>query len=108
MSDDFELVRGSGNIFRDFNMPNPELEHLRATLAAQILKTRDKRKLSVWEAGTLTGINYTEFSRIRRVKLDGFTVDRLWKMLDLLGQTVDVTIKVHPTAKPRRAAHAHA
>lgn len=108
MSDDFELVRGSGNIFRDFKMPNPELEHLRATLAAQIIKTLDKRKLSVREAGALTGINYTEFSRIRRVKLDGFTVDRMWKMLDLLGQTVDVKVKVHPAAKPPRAAQAHA
>ena len=25
MSDDFELVRGSGNVFRDFDMPNPDL-----------------------------------------------------------------------------------
>lgn len=107
MSDEFELVRGSGNVFRDFDMPNPELEHLRATLAAQIIKTLDRRKLSVREAGTVTGINYTEFSRIRRVKLDGFTVDRLWKMLDLLGQTVDVKVKVY-SAKPPRAAHAHA
>jgi predicted XRE-type DNA-binding protein len=108
MNDNLELVRGSGNIFRDFDMPNPELEHLRATLAAQIIKTLDKRKLSVREAGTLTGINYTEFSRIRRVKLDGFTVDRLWKMLDLLGQTVDVKVKVHPASKQSRPAPAHA
>jgi hypothetical protein len=34
MTDDFELVRGSGNVFRDFDMPNPDLEQLRAILAA--------------------------------------------------------------------------
>lgn len=107
MSDDMELVRGSGNIFRDFDMPNPELEHLRSTLAAQIITTLDKRKLSLREAGAETGINYTEFSRIRRAKLDGFTVDRLWKMLNLLGQTVDVKVKVHPAAKRARHTPVH-
>ena len=35
--DDFELVRGSGNAFRDLNLPNPELEQLRS-----ILKHKDK------------------------------------------------------------------
>jgi hypothetical protein len=43
MSDDFELVRGSGNIFRDFDMPNPDLEQLRAILAAQIIKVLDRK-----------------------------------------------------------------
>ena len=36
MSDDFEMVRGSGNVFRDFDMPNPDLEQLRAILAAPV------------------------------------------------------------------------
>jgi predicted XRE-type DNA-binding protein len=102
MSDDTELVRGSGNIFRDFDMQNSELERLRATLAAQISMTLDKQKLSVRGADAATGINYAEFSRIRNVKLDGFSVDRLWKILDLLGQVVDVKVKVRSAAK---AAH---
>jgi hypothetical protein len=56
MNDDIELVHGSGNIFRDFNMPNPDLEQLRAILAAQIIKTLDARGLTVRRAGELTGI----------------------------------------------------
>jgi hypothetical protein len=28
--DDFEIVEGSGNIFRDFNHPNADLEQLRS------------------------------------------------------------------------------
>ena len=35
--DDFDLVRGSGNVFRDLNQPNADLEQLRALLAAQVL-----------------------------------------------------------------------
>src|SRR3984893_8902522 len=45
MSDDFELVGGSGNVFRDFDMPNPDLEQLRAILAAQIIKALDRKRL---------------------------------------------------------------
>ena len=65
MSDDFELVRGSGNVFRDFDMPNPDLEQLRAILAAQIIKALDRKRLTVRKAAELTGIAAADFSRIR-------------------------------------------
>jgi len=48
MSDeDFELIRGSGNVFRDFGDPNADLEQARAILAAKIINVLDDRKLSV-------------------------------------------------------------
>jgi hypothetical protein len=47
MSDDFELARGSGNVFRDLDLPNPDLEQLRALLAAQIIKILDRDSLTV-------------------------------------------------------------
>jgi hypothetical protein len=31
--DHFEIVRGSGNVFRDLGHPNADREHLRALLA---------------------------------------------------------------------------
>jgi hypothetical protein len=60
MSDDFELVRGSGNVFRDFDMPNPDLEQLRAILAAQIIKALDRKRLTVRKAAELTAIPDSE------------------------------------------------
>jgi hypothetical protein len=39
LNHDTELVRGSGNVFRDFGDPKPEFEQLRYILAAQIIKT---------------------------------------------------------------------
>ena len=94
--DDLELVRGSGNIFRDFGDPNPELEQLRAILAAQIIKALDARGLSTRKAGELTGIAAADFSRIRRVKLDRFTIDRLLTILDRLDQEVEISVSVRP------------
>ena len=75
-NDDFELVRGSGNVFRDLDLPNPGLEQFRAPLAAQIIKVLDAQKLSVRAAQDLTGIA-ANFTRIRRANIGRFTVDRL-------------------------------
>ncbi len=97
---DFELVRGSGNVFRDLNLPNPDLEQLRALLAARIIIALDEKGLSVRKAHELTGIPAADFSRIRSAKLERFTVDRLMTALHRLGQDVAVDVKV----KPRPAA----
>ena len=98
--DDFELVRGSGNVFRDLDRPNPDLEQLRSILAAQIVKTLESRKLTVRDAQVLTGIAAADFSRIRRANLGRFTVDRLMTALARLDQRVDVKVQVRPEPRP--------
>lgn len=100
MNDDFELVRGSGNVFRDLGLPNPELEQFRALLAAQIIKTLDSRKWTIRKAAEETGIAAADFSRIRNVKLDRFTVDRLMTILGRLGQEVRLEVKIRPRTDP--------
>jgi predicted XRE-type DNA-binding protein len=96
MSDDeFEIVRGSGNLFRDLGRPDADREQLRALLAARIIGVLDDRKLTVRAAQDLTGVAAADFSRIRRAKLDRFTIDRLMSILAGLGQQVDVTVRIH-------------
>ena len=92
--DDIELVRGSGNLFQDFGTPEPELRQLKALLAAEVIKTLDQRKLTVREAEAITHVAAADFSRLRKVKLDRFTIDRLMTILDRLGQEVHVSISV--------------
>ena len=41
-------------------------------------------------------IDAADFSRIRKVKLDRFTVDRLMTILDRLDQDVEVSVSVRP------------
>ena len=103
--DDFDLVRGSGNVFRDLGHPNPELEQLRSILAARIINALDSRKLSVRQAHELTGFAASHFSRVRRVNLGRFSVDRLMTMLARLGDEVEVTVKDR-TRAPREPAPA--
>ena len=92
MSDD-ELVRGSGNVFADFGYANAEAEHLKATLAAQIIRVLDARGLTVRAAAELTGTAAADFSRIRRAKLDRFTIDRLMMVLGKLDQRMEVRVR---------------
>jgi predicted XRE-type DNA-binding protein len=103
MSDEeFELIYGTGNVFRDLGHPDADREHLRAVLAARVIRVLDERKLTVRDAHDQTGFAAADFSRIRRVKLGRFTIDRLMSILAALGQQVDVTVDVHPlpTAMP--------
>ena len=101
MSDDMELVHGSGNVFRDLGQPNADLEQLRAILAAQIIGVLDGRGLTVRKAGEITGIAAADFSRLRRANLGRFTIDRLMTILDRLDQEVEVTVSVRPRPKGR-------
>jgi predicted XRE-type DNA-binding protein len=97
--DDFELVRGCGNAFRDFNIPSADLERAKAILAAKIIGVLDDRELSVRAAEKLTGVAASVFSRIRSVKLGRFTLDRMITILGKLDQDIEVIINVKPRAR---------
>ena len=91
---DFEFVRGSGNVFRDFNDPHADLKQAKAVLAARIIAVLDERPLSVRKAAGLTGFAAADFSRVRNADLGRFTLDRLIKMLAALDRSIRVTVHV--------------
>jgi predicted XRE-type DNA-binding protein len=94
--DDMELIRGSGNVFRDLGYPDAEVRQAKALLAAEIIKVLDAQGLSTRQAEARTGIAHAEFSRIRNVRLERFTFDRLLAILDKLGQHVELSVTVTP------------
>lgn len=100
--DDFELVHSSGNVFANFDKPDANLRQFRAILAAEIVKTLDSDGLTVRDAEARTGIAAADFSRIRQVKLDRFTIDRLMRILDRLNRDVRVKISVTPRSRSRQ------
>ena len=99
MNEKIELIRGSGNVFNDFGHPNADVEQTKSILAAKIMDLLDELELSTRKAEVVTGINHSEFSRIRRVKLDRFTIDRLITILNRLNYRVQFDIKVLPWAE---------
>jgi len=89
-----EVVKGSGNVFRDLGYKNADADQFKAILAAEIIKALDREGLSVRSAHDRTGIAAADFSRIRNAELSRFTVDRLMSIINRLGSRVEVKIKV--------------
>jgi predicted XRE-type DNA-binding protein len=90
--DDFEIVRGSSNIFADFGDPDAETKLMKAKLAAEIIGVLDGRRLTVREAGKITGVAAADISRVRNVDLAKFTLDRLLRILRRLAPSVEVNL----------------
>ena len=90
-----EVVRGSGNVFRDLGHKNADAEQFKAILAAEIVKELNRDRLTVRAAHARTGIAAADFSRIRNADLGRFTVDRLISILNRLGSRVEVKVRVH-------------
>jgi predicted XRE-type DNA-binding protein len=102
-SEAIEVVRGSGNVFRDFGHASPDVEQLKAILAAEIIKMLDRQELSVRGAHARTGIAAADFSRIRNAALDRFTLDRLMTIINRLGSRVDIRVKVRAVLSAEQA-----
>jgi predicted XRE-type DNA-binding protein len=98
-----EIVRGSGNVFRDFGYPDADVRQAKVILAVQIVKVLDAEELSTRQAEAKTGIAHSEFVRIRNVNLARFTIDRLITILGRLGQEVEFSLTVHPRGVPSEA-----
>ena len=100
--DDFELVYGSGNVFRDLGYPDADIRQAKCILAAAILKILDARQWSTRRAEEATGVSHADFARIRNVKLERFTLDRLMAILGKLGQEVELAVSVKPRPQQPR------
>jgi len=101
-----ELVRGSGNIYRDFNIADADVRQLKAILAAEIIKTLDRDELTVRKAQALTGIDAGDFSRVRNADFRRISVERLMAMINGLGSRVEVKIKVRRSENAEHAVTA--
>lgn len=96
-----EVVRGSGNIYRDFNSPDADVRQLKAILAAEIIKVLDNKGLSLRAAHAITGIDAGDFSRVRNADFRRISVERLMAMINGLGSRVEVAVRVRMTQAAR-------
>ena len=93
------VAKGSGNVFADLGLPNPEQELLKARLTLQIYKIVKERRLTQAQAGELLGIKQPHVSALMRNRSGTFSVERLMDFLTALGQDVEISLK------PARGEH---
>ncbi len=97
-----QVFLGSGNVFRDLGLPNPDRLLAKALLVQQIRDLIEQRKLTQAKAASLLNLDQPKISALLRGRTDGYSLDRLFKCLNALGQDVDITVR--PTAKDSNAA----
>lgn len=98
--DDVAVKRSSGNVFVDIGQPDAVGHMLKAELVVQIdLIVRDRR-LTQKQAAELLGLSQPDVSRLLRGNFRQYSVDRLLRLLTLLGRDIDITIR---KAAARRA-----
>lgn len=102
-NDEIKLIRGSGNVFRDFGRATADVDQMKAMLAAEIVKLLDREGLSVRAAHGRTGIAAADFSRIRNADLGRFTLDRLMSIINRLGSRVEVKVNVRSVRRRESA-----
>jgi predicted XRE-type DNA-binding protein len=89
------VERGSGNPFADLGLPNADERLVKAKLAFQIAQAIEASGLSQTAAAERLGIDQPKVSNIVRGRLAGFSIDRLFRLLNELGR--DVSISVTPS-----------
>jgi len=93
------VEQGSGNVFADIGLPDPE-EHLAKVKVSLLIEDLIKeRGLTQGQAAGVMGTSQAELSQIIRGVLRDFTMDRLFRCLNALDQ--DVEISVHPKREAR-------
>jgi hypothetical protein len=101
--DDFEIVRGSDNVFRDLGLPNADIEQAKADLTAAIVRAQRERGLTnAAAAAKIAGVDVGDISRIRNCKLDRFSVERLSAIARSLDPQVHLVVARGPQAKLAR------
>ena len=99
---DVEFEVGSGNVFADLGLSNPEERLTKAILATQISDLIAEFGLTQQQAATRLGIDQPKVSSILRGRLRGFSTDRLMSFLNALDRDVIITIqpakKNHPAS----------
>lgn len=89
-----EYTKSSGNIFADLGFENSEECLAKVDLAIQINNLIKQKALTQKAAAEILAVDQPKISALSKGKLSGFSLERLFRFLNILGQ--DVTIKVTP------------
>jgi len=88
-----EVRPSSGNVFADLGLKDPEEAMLKAQFASRIAQTIAARGFNQTEAARHLGIDQPKVSALLRGRLNGFSTDRLFKYVRMLGSDVEITLR---------------
>ncbi len=89
---EIEYVEGSDNVFADLGVPEPEEAMAKAKLAMKIYETIKIKKLTQAKAAKVLKISQPKVSLLLRGYLTDFSLERLLRFLNNLGQDVYISV----------------
>ena len=101
-NDEVLVEESIGNVFADLGLPDADELMAKAELARTIRRLIERRGLTQTDAARLLGTTQPKVSDLFRGRLDGFSMERLYRFLNALGQDVQIVVK----PKPRSREHA--
>lgn len=93
------VTTASDNLFADFGFRNPEEMQLKAELSMQILLLVERLGLTQAQVAERLGTHQPKISRLLRGELSGFSIGRLIRYLNALGQDVEIVVREKPNER---------
>lgn len=103
MAKETEVIEGSANVFADIGLPNADAHQAKASLVLLIYQTIISRGLTQSEVATIAGVPQPQVSNLMNGRSQGFSTDRLMRVLNALGQDVEIHVKPRPRDVGRSA-----
>ncbi len=90
------VEQGSGNVFADLGFVSPDLALAKAKLVQRIRALIAERGLTQVEAAKVLGLDQPKVSALVRGRVAGYSIERLFRFLNALGQAVEIKIHSSP------------
>jgi predicted XRE-type DNA-binding protein len=98
---DIAVTPGSGNVFADLGVAEPEEELAKAQLASLIRQIIKSRRLTQRAAAEVMGVDQPKVSALLNGRLANFSSGRLMRLLTTLGQDVEIVVRARPRGRSR-------
>jgi Uncharacterized conserved small protein len=94
-----QIIRGSGNVYADLDIPEAETMLVKAQLATAIADSVAARKLTQNQAAEILGLTQPKMSQLLNGRFRGISEAKMMDCLVRLGRDVRITIG---RERPRR------
>src|SRR5689334_2372239 len=95
-----------GNVFADIGLPDADELRAKADLVIAVTRIIRQQRLTQTQAAALVGLGQPDLSRLLRGKMEGFSIERLIRVLAALGY--EVVVQVRPAERLQRQRVARA
>ena len=97
-----KIIEGSGNIFADLGLENPQEHYVKAHLVVLISKMIESKNLTQGQAATKMGLRQPDVSKLLKGRFEGFSLERLLNFVRALGSNVEIKITPSKTRQEGR------